>query len=86
MPRKSIPNQMKMNTPLSGCALAGLRAFEAGESLSDCPGSNNRIQYRSGWLKGNMAANPDFVEIPGTLKQGENGIKYKFSTEVKCES
>lgn len=63
--------------------MSGQRAFLNDVPLSACPlpqNSRSRIDWRSGWLSRNMAANPNFVEIAGTLKQGEKGIKYKYST------
>lgn len=58
------------------------RAFFADLPITACPHPQNswaRIGWRDGFLKANRSQDPNFVEIPGTLKQGEKGIKYKYS-------
>jgi len=76
MPRTPSPNITKPGVALSGLALEGLKAFQAGDSLSSCPypiGTRNRILWRSGWVKGNQQADPNFAHIPGDMKHGEAG-------------
>lgn len=63
----------------------GKQAFLADLPRSANPyqvGERSRIDWLDGWNKTNMAHNPNFSEIPGTLKQGEKGIKYKYSAEA----